>query len=620
VRSVWTTGIQHLVPPANFNYLKTFEETGGEILNLALGSDGVMYQEDAVNNPGTLVPVYSAIEPDSYAQSVTVDDREFIAISNLHNGTDIPLTYTPPNFDRLSQVGPGAPPSGSTTNSGQLVITSITQNPIVNIPTSTGGTNGSFITWSDSPQDNGSFGHPATPGNVMTWVFPRAFVLPSYIQVGSNIVISGVQSMPSGGSNYDPNNGVGANPAYYTVTSIGAPITGQDYYNGFTITLPQTGFYNQRFQAGSAFQATVATMTTAAQVPNLEVGGTFEVAGTGGAPPAGYDGTWTVLTTPNASQLQITATSLTANIATYSYNLITGASPAVGQAVTVQGTLNGNGIFNVTGAIITATNPGSFMVSLTGPNVPSAAEINSSGIIFGTVFTFDPLAIVGNKTGGTIVTTGVIGVGRRGVCYSFLTRNGFVSKPSPINYFDVTVGAQKISIANIAIGPPNVVARILHFTAANGGNFYNIPDPVIVISNGVQVINDSTWIEDNVTTGITLSFADGVLLAADEIDIQGNNLFECFELGSCTMLVPYALRLFAIGEQNKIMNLLNYSFDGGIGVVGAGGGTPDLSWGGWSIQQAVLVGRCTSPIFGWPTRFRQRFSHNWNDHAERFSG
>src|SRR5258706_10690229 len=55
-------------PAPSFNYLKTFAETGGEVLTLALGSDGTIYQEDVGNLPGTLTAVYSAIKPYSLAQ------------------------------------------------------------------------------------------------------------------------------------------------------------------------------------------------------------------------------------------------------------------------------------------------------------------------------------------------------------------------------------------------------------------------------------------------------------------------------------------------------------------------------------------------------------------------
>ena len=592
-----------VVSASTFNYIKTFSQTDGSILTLVVSGQGDIFQEDVLNNEGFLEPVFSQLSNNDFCQSATIDDREFMAFSNLLNGTDIPLTYTPPFFDRLSQVGPGAAPAASTTSAG-TTITSITQNPIVDIPTSGGGTSGSWVVWSDSPSDTGTFGTANTPGNIMSWVFPVAYQLPSYIQVGVNIVISGVQTM----NGYNPNSGVGSNPAYYTITTVGQPIPGQEYYTGFTITIPQTGFYAQRFQGGSAFQATIATMTTATQVPNLEVGGQFEASGTGGGPPTGYDGTWTVLTTPNASQMNITSTSLLNGVATYGFILVPGGSnPAAGQAVTVTQTLNGNGIFNVTNAIISSANAGSFTVNITGNNVASSTE-DGSGIIFGTIFTFDAFQIVGNTTGGTVVIVGIIGSGIRMVCYSFLTRNGYITQPSPVLTFDVPAGASAIAIDNLAIGPPNVIARIIHLTAANGSFFYNIPVPVTVNNNGTNVVNSSTWVNDNITTHVQLSFSDGVLLGAGgtQIDIQGNDLFNCVELGASTMIVPYSQRAFAIGEQNKVSNLLNWSFDGGIGVnqgsslIGIPGA--NLSYPlGWLVDPltpAGTYGVISSPIFG----------------------
>lgn len=573
-------------PPPNFNYLKTFSETGGEVLTLALGSDGVIYQEDVKTLPGALTAVYSAIEPDSFAQSATADDREFIAVSNLQNGTDIPYTYTPPNFDRLSQVGPGAPPSASTTSASETVV-SITQFPPVTHDNETSGFRA--VLWSAGPST-------MSPGSTITIFYSRVnFGLAAadpHIVVGQGIKITGLPFL--NGHTNQPINGT------YTVVGVGSGVPPNGNFSNphwyFTVTGPTTTsgiqFTPNSGIAGTAYQVTLATMTTSAQIPNLEVGNQFQLAGTGGAPLAGYDGPWTVIDTPNAAQMQITSTVLLNNVATYGFNLITGANPVVGEFVTVTSTLNGNGIFNVANAVITSTSPGSFSIAVTHADVTSAAE-TGAGIIFGTIFTFDPLQIIGDRSGGTIVTIGVIAAGIRKVCYSFLTRNGFLTQPSPILTFDVIAGASGIVIGDLLPGTSNVIARVIHLTAANGGNFYNIPVPVTVNSNGVDVINSSTWINDNFTTNVVLSFSDGVLLAADEIDIEGNNLFECGELGSSVALVPYAQRLFAIGEQNKIHNLLNYSFDGGIIAA-------TQYPAGWVVDPTSGTGGSviSSPIFG----------------------
>ena len=570
-------------PAPNFNYIKTFAQTNGEVLTMALGDDGIFYQEDVLNDPGVLTAVYTAVEPDSFAQSATVDDREFIAISNLQNGTDIPYGYDGTNFDRLSQVGPGAPPSASTSSSGNTILT-ITQPTVKSDVESPGHL--SDILWSAGPGNN-------SPGNTLTIYYSRNPQLPAPdadLQPGVGVQLANIASIQGNTVNGD-----------YIVTSVGLGIPPGGQYGRwyFTVQMPTSLYVNlgggEPSPQTGTYQVTTATMTTASQVPNLEVNIQFAITGTGGSPTAGYDGTWIVLTTPNASQLQITSTQLTGNVATYGYNLITGTNPVLGQAITVTQTLNGNGIFNVSQTTIVATSPGNFSLNIvSATNIPTAAE-TGSGIVFGTKFTFDPLIIVGNKSGGSIVTQGTIALGVRKICYSYLTRNGFISQPSPILTLDIIAGASSLVVSDLLPGPSNVIARIVHLTAADGGNFYNIPAPVSVIDNGVTVVNSSTWVLDNTSTSITLSFSDGVLLAADQVDIQGNNLFECAELGSCVALVPFSQRLVAIGEQNKISNLLNYSFDGGF-TGSAGAFTP----AGWIADPTSGAGGTViaSPIFG----------------------
>lgn len=574
-------------PPPDINYLKTFAQIDGDLYSLMLGSDGVMYQEDVVNNPNVLTPVYTAIEPNTFAESATIDDREFIALSNLLNGTDIPYTYDGQNFDRLSQVGPGAPPTAST-STATIDIVSITQPTAKSDPEQPGQLSG--ILWSNGPGST-------APGNVLTVYYARVSAQPLAdpdLQPGVGVELAGID-VPGPNNDFNGQTVDGD----YLVVSIGQGVPPGAQFERwyFTVTMPSTQSVNQAdHEEGhgpfGTYQVTTATLTTSAQVPNLEVGNSLGISGTGGAPPAGYDGTWVVQKTPNASQLQITSTSLTGNIATFGFNLITGTNPVVGQAVTVSGTLNGNGIFNVVNAVISSTSPGVFSVPLNNADIPSSSE-SGAGVIFGTIFVFDPLKVVGNRTGGQLVTIGIVSAGIRKVCYSFLTRNGYMTAPSPILTFDVPSGASTLTIGNLASGPDDVVARVVHLTAANGGNFYNIPIDVIVISNGLPVTNTSTYLKDNTSRSINLSFSDGVLLAATSIDTQGNNLFATLELGSSLGIIEYASRAFAIGEQNKVPNFLNWSFDGGyLEVPPAAPGIP-LGW--TPTAGGTLV---NSPLFG----------------------
>lgn len=586
-------------PPVNFNWIKTYEQTDGEIDTLALDANGILWDEDVDTTPGVLNGIATTIKPNTFAKSVTFEDVEYIAFSDLSNGTDVPRLWNGQWLDRVSQVGPGAPPSVATTSSGSN-ITSITQHAATVLLTGAHD----FLLLSASPSAQGSFGLPATPGNVLT-IIPRvAFVPPTnadgtpLITVGSNIQISGFPTMNGNNPNNDPT-GV-ARPAFYTVTSVGTPIPGMQSFDWITFQVPFTTFYNQPTPGGCTINATIATLTAAQQVPFLEVGAQFTV--TGGT-LAGYDNTFVVLKTPNASQLSITQTSLTSNVAQYVFTLISGTAPVVGQFVTITGTLNGNGIFNVTNAVITSASPTTFSVSLTSASNITAAPESGNGIISGTIFQFDPAGVVtnpiiGNSTGGQIATSGVLGVGTRQAVVIFQTRNGALTAPSPLVQFSITANATAIVVSHIPIGPPNVTARIIAFTGANGGNFFYIPIPVTVTSNGQQVTYNSTVVNDNFTTQVTLSFPDAVLLAATAIDVQGNNLFEQIELGSSVGFLSYSDRLIAWGEQNKIQNLINLSFDGGLGVQFTGG-TAYYPLG-WVVDPVNGTGGTllVSPIFG----------------------
>jgi hypothetical protein len=583
----------------SINYLKTFAEQAGEILNLFLGSDGVMYQEDAVNNPFVLKAVYAAIEPNSFAQSATIDDREFIALSNLLNGTDIPYTYNGVNFDRLSQVGPGAPPSVTSLQSLLSIAAApsgLTQPPQNAGVIGTSASPGHFqaVDWSNAAPTGRS------PGNVLTIFYAQDAADPLAI-TGNIVELTGMANIngqnPNGtylitGNGLDfPSGGSGAKRYWFSVTT--------ETVNNQFIGGPNT-------QSGN-YQMTVATVTSTKPVPDVTLGNSITITG---VPVSGWNNTWTITKLLNSGQFLITQTQLSGNVATYHYTIITGVGPSVGTQVTILGcvngpVVNGSSIFNVTNAVVTSVSPGAFSIDIEAANVAVAPE-NASAISNGTQFQFDPgtgllgsatdpgytSAIFGNSGGGTITGTGIIGAGIRKVCYSYLTRNGYISKPSPIATVSIGAGVSSITVGNLLTGPSDVIGRIVHLTPANGGNFYNIPIPVIAQGIGSPVINTSTWVRDNTSSSVVLNFSDGVLIAADQVDTQGNNLFETAEVGSMVGLIPYAKRLFAIGEQNKLTNLLNWSFDGGVASNGyPAAWTPDATNGGGGS----VVG---SPIFG----------------------
>lgn len=593
--SAFISGVEVIVwytPPkvTQFDYIKTFAETDGTTLTLALDNTGTFWQEDAINNSTVLTPFYTAIEPDTFAVSVTEDDREFIALSDLQQGTDMPRQYNGQWVDRISQVGPGVGPQ-ITPTSNSYPITTITQ---AAAETLGDGTKNYTVTWT------ANYGSIGPAGNILSFeAKPGFFTDIIAAGVGASIIIAGVQDL----NGQNPNSGQGNVPAVYKIISVGTVNTAFWGANTpyFSVLAIGTNSVDQIVQNGATYQLTEATVTTSVTVPNLQVGQQMTITGN---TQATYNSTWTVNATPNAAQMTITNTSLSGNVATYDFILVTGTAPTPGQQVTVTGTTNGNGIFNITNQVVSAASAGSFSVQIVSPDIPSAPE-TGSGIVNGTIFEFDPLENVGNGTGGDIVIAGGLGAGTRGAVVMFLTRNGYITAPGPQTIFSLNADASSLTVSGIPIGPPNVVARIIAFTGAGGatqtgggGFYYWIEEPVTVIDNGQQVTYNATIINDNVTMQATLSFTDAILLAATGISVDGNNLFAQIELGSSIGLATYSDRLVAWGEQNKVQNLLNFSFDGGVGqTTGVTITTFPL---GWTVDPTNGAGGSliASPLFG----------------------
>lgn len=573
----------------NFTWVSTFGRTDGGVFTLALDDGGVLWQENAISTPGVLVPIYTSIEPDTFAKGAEVDDREFIALSDLIHGTDMPRQWNGDWLDRVSQVGPGVAPSFSATSTSYSIV-DITQPAAVPNVTSTSPLRA--MLWSSGP------GVKWQAGNVITIEYTLAPALPDpNIYPGGGVVLAGFNVYGA----EDPNGS-------YIVISVQQTNTGNGLRNSFSVIGPHVGNRYREPGPGASYQATIATMTLSAPAPGVQVGSQVLIAG---ASVAVLDDSWTILNALNASQMNITATSLTANVATYNFTLISGTPPVLNQQVTVTGTTNGNGIFNIANGIITAASPSSFSIEIDAPDVTASAESGAQAIVNGTQFQFDPAPtwvgttptsplhpfIFGTSTGGTIVQPGQLGAGqRKGVCL-FLTRNGLLTPTSPYSVFTLNAGANTITASNIPIGPPNTIARVIALTGANGGFYFWIPEPVTVTSNGQLVTYDATIIHDNVTTSASFNITDAVLLAASSIDTQGSNNFAQIELGSCLGFVSYSQRIFAWGEQNKVQNFLNLSFDGGY--VSQNPATP-IAPAGWTVDQTNGAGGqlINSPVFG----------------------
>lgn len=592
----------------NFNWIKSYRRQDGGLFTLALDSNGVLWQEDVLNQPNILNSIYTGIRPNSFAKGITFDDVEYIDINDLNAGSDMPRQWDGENLDRISQVGPGVAPAVGTTSTTYPIVASpngITQPTLKSDTTFPGHLSG--ILWSAGPGST-------APGNVLTVYYERVSSLPNPdpdLMVGIGVVISGVDVA---GPNQNFNGQTVDGNYIVTSTGQGVPPGAQFGRWYFTVVMPSTQSVNQaaHISANAPFgdyQVTLATLKTTTPIPNTEVGSQITLAGVG---IGSWDGTWTVLFTPNASQLAITQTSLLNNVATYSYNLITGTNPIVGQQVTITGCLNGptvggTSIFNVVNGIVSAIpGAGQFSIAITGPDTTAAAE-NGTAQVNGTIFQFDPGAglvgsmtspIFGNSGGGTVVVAGAgLGAGVRQAVVIFKTRSSYLTAPSLPVTFATLEGTTSLVFTNIPTGPPNVVARIIAITGANGANFFYIPDPVKIQNPGGQPVTyTSTVINDNTSTNAIFTFTDAVLLAASAIDIQGNNLFEQKELGPSLGCLAYGSRMVHWGELSKINQWVNPTFDGGSTQNSVGIPYP----AGWTVDPVNGTGGIVvnSPLFG----------------------
>ena len=573
---------------ANFQYVKSFPASNGTLKTLAIDADGEWWVEDVTNAPGVLSPLLSGLPQNGYAKSVTADDREYVMFNDLTTGNDIPRQYTGNWIDRVTQVGPGAPPSFTpqAASGNTYPISTITQ-PAAQ------SRGFSYFLQSDGPGSS-------TAGNIVTFYY-------------SDSTLGGpdtdlVNAMNSGFPVYVYASFTGTSTPFpatvVQVLSVGlASPPGQPrqfYYFTFAVSSIVYSYFQGSGHAGytANYQRSLATMTTTVPVPGLQVGSRATITGSS---VSNYDSTWLISETLNSGAMVITQTSVLSGIATYSYALSSGVAPAIGELVTITGTTNANGVLNVTNAAIIAASGGStgtFDVSVTAPDTSAAAE-SGQATTAGTQFDFDPgfpllgsstSPIYGNATGGTLVFAGTlqyISPGTRQGVVFFGTRDDAETFPSIPVTFTIPTNTSTLISSQIPIGPPNVTYRQVSITEPGqngvpGGDFYTIDDPVTYTVNGVSYTSNSFRIPNNTDTSISLTFRDSDLLAARRIDVQGQDLFNQVEIGNPAWVQSYAGRLFYGLSQQKVQNFINLSFDGGYlpattqqplgwNIVGAGG-------------------------------------------------
>lgn len=558
----------------NFNGLLPVDLNSTNQTTLALDANGLVWAEDVTNAPNVLVRASQipAVELGSYMKGVDANGVAFMAYSDLTQGTSQPMQYNGQWCDRITQVGPGQAPlfTPQQASSDSFDISTITQ-PVQK-------------SWEFASFRQSSGPTATDSGNTVT-IFYADSGFTSYDATLVNAIANGdavyVYLTYSGSVNFGPYVAQVNSAPNYSMPVPGSGSSHKFYFFTFILPTAAAQFSNGAGHSGYTvtYQMSVATFTAAAAVPGLAVGNQIVITG---ATPAAWNNTWTITEALNSGSFQITATSITGGEAKYTYALISGAAPFVGQLVTVTGTTQFNGALNGANLIIDAVGSNYFTVATAVPDGSGGSEgSGAQATTAGTIFCFDPgAADVGSSTDPifgdatvpgsltfsaapeTFVTAGV----KQGTCF-FITRNGAVTRPANPVTLTIPSNTQSIAATQIPIGPPNVAFVGITFTESGqngvpGGSFYTYDTPVAYTVNGIKYIA-SALIVPNGTTSANFTFPDSVLLASDEIDVQGNNYFNLMEIGSPAWISQYANRMRYGLCQTKVQNFENLSFDGG---------------------------------------------------------
>lgn len=573
-----------LVPTVT--YAKSYVTPTGDIKNLFLDSNGVLWVEDFSNTPGVYTKLFTST-PGSYAKSVTAFGREYIAISDGLHGQEVPLQYDGTFLDRVTQDGPGAPPSIANLILPASTLTALSRGSNIVTATTSGahGLEAGYQAQISGVAANSVGGgiasvvinNESAPGlatvttNAAHGLVPGTFVSLTGIQGAA--IGSGIASISRAGEVVTVNTNAAHNLAPGATVTVNAG--GNPTLSGtFVVTAVPSAASFTYVQAGSdassASGAVGGGISSLSRTSNVVTLATFNANGIGvgavitvsGVSDSSFNGTFVVSSITNTTTF------------TYSQNA-------------ANASINNSGTLSVTASVTldwpvpsTSTTPTYFEVVAAPSSTTFQVEVSYadgswtggtvsyswngtfyvSSVPSATAFTYQqygPDASAGSF--GAVTPYGQASPGVHQMQVLFLTRQGAITRPSPPVTF-VANGGQYLQVSNIPAGPANVVARILAFTGAQGAYFFYIPVPAQV--NG-QVVSTSTQVNDNTTSSVVLDFSDNTLFASIGISTPGNNLANQIVLDSALGFGYYADRLVAYGQRNRIQNLLNLSFDGG---------------------------------------------------------
>jgi hypothetical protein len=251
------------------------------------------------------------------------------------------------------------------------------------------------------------------------------------------------------------------------------------------------------------------------------------------------------------------------------FDRVSQCGPGAGVAAIADIVANISAISRVSGVVTVTTATPHGLVSGDSVTIAGVGDATFNGVFpvatlpDSTHFTYALAVYDTTSSGGTAAPAGSINAGVHQCVVIFVTRQGYLTRPSPPVSW-TSGGGCRANVTGIPSpsGIPNIVARILAFTGAGGDNFYYTTG-----INGAPQMQ----VSDNSASSFVVDFSDTALLAG----ISADSLFQLVELGECAGTIGYASRLFWWGERNKQNNWTNLTFDGGFG--GAGNNVP-LGW------------------------------------------
>jgi hypothetical protein len=595
-------------------YGKSYVDPVGVIRNLYLDSAGNLWVENLTSSPGTYT-LLATTTPGSYAKSITAFGREYIAISDGLHGTDVPLQYDGTNLDRVTQDGPGAPPTVSCFSYPGVVLAAAS---VVNINPATieidpTGVTGGYFTGVNIFVSSGASALADNIGISITVSGTNATFNLTYTVTavfGDTLIQAAAYSAT--GAFYGPAAGGQITYGGPSLSRSGNVVTGttasaHNLQAGYQVqvsgvpaatigTSVSTIVINNEDNPGLA---TVTMGSAHGLIPGLFISltGVIGVAVGGGATAAVRVGQIVTVTTATSHGLSPNAQITTSSFATGSFNTTAFVQSVISptQFTFVQVDVDATdttGVISVNWYIpnnspspdyfqvLTAPSPTVFQIAINYSNSPAGGWATGtvkyawSGSFFvssvptATSFTYQqygPNASTSTTVGTLATPYGQAAPGQHQLQVAFLTRQDAITAPSPPVKFTAN-GGQYISVKDIPIGPSNIKGRILCFTGAQGAYFYYIPTPPQV--NGI-LVGTATQINDNTTANIVLDFSDNALFSAIGISLQGNNLANQIVLDGALGFGLYSSRLLAYGQRNAIQGgtgaggLLNMGFDGG---------------------------------------------------------